>query len=385
VWQIKAADVVLAEWIEFLTLADSALVAEQIAVNVNKVLADSAALADILNFAIGLGKEDTPVFSDAEIRSFTKVLADSAAVIDALSLALTKVLTDAASFADEADKSTGKVASDSASASDIRVNHFYKVAFSGYAIDYFLEDYTEATDYVYFSESQTRAITKVLSDTIGATDDLNGVLADDDQVISLFKSIDHVANISEQKAFSLVKPQSDAFAASDSAALTSGLFKQDAASFLDTQVFSLGLNKTDTASVSDALVLSGTKPLSDSATAADSAVFSVTLNKADAAGFSDAQTFAFTKVLSETPALSDALLFALVKPLSDSASLSESAALQFNRPASDSASISDASVRSPVLGKSDTATFTDSGSLLNQDYCEAYYFAEDYVGTSRTF
>jgi hypothetical protein len=33
----------------------------------------------------------------------------------------------------------------------------------------------------------------------------------------------------------------------------------------------------------------------------------------------------------------------------------------------------------------DSTSASDAGILISQDYCDITYFAEDYVGTSRTF
>lgn len=332
VWQIKTADLVLAEWIEFVVAADTVSISDAAIREFSKVLADAAALTDAIDsFAIALGKADQSVFTDAETREIGKVLADSASLQEAATLALDKALADTATVTDLALLDLSKPLSDSSAFTDARVNHFTKVAFSEYAIDYFLEDYTEATDYVYTTDSQVFAIGKVLSDTIGATDDVNGVLADDDQIIGFFKSLDNVGTISESKAFDLSTPRADAFSVTDSP--------------------SIGLDR----------------PVSDSS------------------AFTDAQVLAIGLGPVEAPNFTDALQYDGAYVLADAASVAESAAIQFSRPASDSFSVSDASVLGFGLGPSDTATFTDSGELLNQDYTEAFYFAEDYVGTSRTF
>jgi hypothetical protein len=331
VWQIKTADLVLAEWIEFVVAADTVLISDAVIQEFSKVLADASALSDALEQAIGLGKTDQATFTDAEIRDLSKVLADSASIQEAATLALDKALADTATVTDQSILDLSKAAEDASAFTDARVNHFTKVAFSEYAIDYFLEDYTEATDYVYTADAQVFAIGKVLSDTIGATDDVNGVLADDDQIIGFFKSLDNVGTVSESKAFDLSTPRADAFSITDSP--------------------SIGLDR----------------PVSDSST------------------FTDAQVLAIGLGPVEAPNFTDALQYDGAYILADAASVAESAALQFSRPASDSFSASDASVLGFGLGPSDTATFTDNGELLNQDYTEAFYFAEDYVGTSRTF
>jgi hypothetical protein len=48
--------------------------------------------------------------------------------------------------------------------------------------------------------------------------------------------------------------------------------------------------------------------------------------------------------------------------------------------------VSDAFAKLTGLVKSDTISSADAGFLLNQDYVDnPFYFADDYVGTKRTF
>jgi hypothetical protein len=331
VLRIETANVVLFEWIEFVTLAEIPFLSDAAVLELQKVLADSAALADEIQRAIGLSKTDAALFSDEETRNIGKVLADAAALSDAATLILAKVLSDTAIATDAATVSVEKPLDDSSSFTDDRINHFTKVAFSGYAIDYFLEDYTEPTDYVYAQDAHVFAFAKTLADAFSATDDVNGVLADDDQIIGFFKSIDHVTQFTDAIAFAAANVLADAAVVTDSPAIA-----------LD-------------------------RPLSDDSTFADALVLASDLGR------------------SEGLDLSDAIVFDLASVQADAASVSDSAALQFSRPASDDFAISDTNVLAFGLGPSDTATYTDSGGLLNQDYTEAFYFAEDYVGTSRTF
>jgi len=59
--------------------------------------------------------------------------------------------------------------------------------------------------------------------------------------------------------------------------------------------------------------------------------------------------------------------------------------MTFVKVRTDVTAISDALaiLKTKILG--DSSAFTDSGSLRNQGYCAFDYFAEDYVGDSRTF
>jgi hypothetical protein len=46
---------------------------------------------------------------------------------------------------------------------------------------------------------------------------------------------------------------------------------------------------------------------------------------------------------------------------------------------------SDTSTRAWDANKADSVSLASSGSLTSQSYCDLSYFAEDYVGESRTF
>jgi hypothetical protein len=154
---------------------------------------------------------------------------------------------------------------------------------------------------------------------------------------------------------------------SESAALELQKVLADSAAFADEVQRAIGLGPIDTPVFSDAQLLHIDKVLADNAV------------------LSEATALALDKLLADTATATDTLALAVGQASSDSASVSEVAAIQFSRPAADSFSIIDAIVRSHGLGKANTASLDDFGSLLNQDYTGTFYFAEDYVGTSRTF
>jgi hypothetical protein len=385
VLRIETANVVLFEWIEFVTLAEIPFFSDEAIFEIQKVLDDTANLVELVELAVSHTRADAALFSDEETRNIGKVLADAAALSDAATLILAKVLSDTAIATDAATVSVAKPLDDSSSFTDDRINHFTKVAFSGYAIDYFLEDYTEPTDYVYAQDAHVFAFAKTLADAFSATDDVNGVLADDDQIIGFFKSIDHVTQFTDAIAFAAANVLADGAVVTDSPAIALDRPLSDSSALTDAAVLSIGLTASEAANFTDARQGAFGKILADGSTVSESVRLGFGLVASDGASFTDGQIFAVGLGLSETPGFADAIQFAGAKSLADAGSVSESAALQFFRPASDSFSITENNVLAFGLGPSDTATFTDSGELLNQDYTEAFYFAEDYVGTSRTF
>jgi hypothetical protein len=142
--------------------------------------------------------------------------------------------------------------------------------------------------------------------------------------------------------------------------------------------------------------------------------FVITNNLFDEAGFAEDYFFDFTKSLVDEATTSDALSYNYHKPLSDTFSTGDSFAHSFVKSVTDlihatddldgEASVEDdqnmsfvkkrsdstfafdnISVKSITKALADAANIADSGSLRGQSYCDFTYFAEDYVGFSRTF
>lgn len=112
-------------------------------------------------------------------------------------------------------------------------------------------------------------------------------------------------------------------------------------------VFSKALQ--DVASPVDSIALGTHKPLADNFSVSDAAIRAVSLAKSDLVQTNDTTSFSFAASRTDSVAVLDSAALEPFKALAD-----------------------------PVIAAS-------AGSLLSQDYCEAFYFAEDYVGTSRTF
>lgn len=162
----------------------------------------------------------------------------------------------------------------------------------------------------------------------------------------------------------------------------------------------------DQVSLSDSDTLNFSKGISDGVAMNDDADIDFDLQKyvTNMAFVSDAKTFDISKALADTATPADALAFALTRPLADSFLLNDTAALINELLKSDSVSTSDSLAKEfaktvtadsisstdtvflePSKAVSDTATPEDAGSLLSQGYCDITYFAEDYVGSSRSF
>jgi hypothetical protein len=170
-----------------------------------------------------------------------------------------------------------------------------------------------------------------------------------------------------------------------------------AASALEAIAKLLGKALQDNASATDAPSKAVSKVATDAATGSDSNAKTVGKNITDqlfstddinGAGADDDQNISFFKVLSHPSFAveSIALLAAYLRSFADTGQAADSAALLAGKNSEDIAGASDADAKLTGLGKSDTISGTDAGYALNQDYVDnAFYFADDYVGTKRTF
>lgn len=117
-------------------------------------------------------------------------------------------------------------------------------------------------------------------------------------------------------------------------------------------VFSVVRYFTDTASATDSISKGVSKPFADSATASD--VFS--------------RIVAFVRSFADTATATDAIAKDAGKGLADTYGATDTVSKEAGK------------------GLADTATMSDSGTVLSQDYVDdPFYFADDYVGTKRTF
>ena len=135
------------------------------------------------------------------------------------------------------------------------------------------------------------------------------------------------------------------------------------------------------------------KALADSASIADAVEVTLVFirNFADATGVSDTQAYTFVKALTDSATTTEQLHFAITKLLTDgvgmvdSFDLNDGATYTFTKALSNVSFVTDAVVRTPQKGVSDAVAASSAGSLRSQGYCDFTYFAEDYVGDSRTF
>ena len=180
----------------------------------------------------------------------------------------------------------------------------------------------------------------------------------DSKVLTFGKALVEQAVVTDQKTFEVGKGLSDSV------------------TFLEefTAVIVFIREFTDSAGVTDAVAIEAIKGLVDAISTSDTQTFDTTKLLQDGVAMNDAfdatdgSQWSFTKGVSNVVFVAESLAKALTKaPFTDDISLLSAISLQPNKHLADN------------LGTG------DSGSLRSQGYADFSYFAEDYVGDSRTF
>lgn len=246
-------------------------------------------------------------------------------------------LTDTANASDSAVKSVGKGLTDVAQASETLVRSFGKtLTDSANPVDVAaITAEKTASDTATPSDAAVLGLNKTLNDTVYATDDIDGIVTDDDQIIQFMKVLSEVVTPTETLVIA------NGFNREFVESAVSG----DAAAKTFIKNLTDAVNVTDVADVSNAKVE----------------------NPSDGSSVSDQAVLGVEKVFTESPTASDAAFVEFMKGLAEAPTATDSAVIEAGKALIDSTSASDA------------------GTLISQGYCDITYFAEDYVGTSRTF
>jgi hypothetical protein len=225
-----------------------------------------------------------------------RLLTDAVSAVESITKTLFKSFSDSASSSDEintkgvgkglqesstasesASLSTGKSLTDSGSAADT----LNKLDFGKNPIDT-----PVSTDQI-----NSFAMTKLLTNSVGVTDDLDGqAVPDDDQTIQFVKARSEVAYVAESTAFSYGKPLSDSFAAAEAHTYSFGKISADTAVSTEALSYAGGKSLTDSSAVTEATVIAFTRPLSDGSSAAEADVKSFGKSSSDSASSSDSGT-----------------------------------------------------------------------------------------------
>jgi len=149
----------------------------------------------------------------------------------------------------------------------------------------------------------------------------------------------------------------------------------------------------DGVSITEQIALDTTVSFTDSVSFTEVFVATLTYIRSfsDAISTSDQTTIAFSKPLTDSATPTDALQYVITKYLADGVAINDSFAATdgllyaFSKFTSNVVFAQDSIVLFPNKVFSDMILAQDAGSLRSQGYCDFSYFAEDYVGESRTF
>lgn len=202
------------------------------------------------------------------------------------------------------------------------------------------------------SDSQFVEISKNIIDVVSATDDVDGLASVlDDQQIQFFKVIRESIQSSET-----IAPVLDGIR-----------------------------GPSESPSLDDTPRINLTKVISEQLTVSELFVFGRAFEEGDSAGFSESSVFAIGKGLSDSGLFSESVSVNYDKLLIDQAGIEDSPRMSLAKLLNESGIATDVLVKSASKGLSDSPLVGDSGSVTIQDYCDPSYFAQDYVGDSRTF
>jgi hypothetical protein len=304
-----------------------------------KTLTDDASFAEDATTQFTKALNDIGVFTDDEVFAFAKQLNDTGRAIDARALNLQKpVAGNVASAEDETFVLAKKVKEDTAAVGEqINTRAFSKGLSDESPV---IESFAAATgkplsDNASAHDDEVVSTAKTVEDNVNVSDDVDGAAnLDDDQELSVFKQITKTARVSEQltRRVDFVRSFADEPTVADTPSLRVG------------------------------------RPVVDAA--------AVNANLFERA---------FTKTNLDNLVLTETLVVDSAKILYDTSSAADLKSLRVSTPHSDTSATTDVAFRAPTKVLTELVPSTDAGSLRSQGYADFTYFAEDYVGASRTF
>jgi hypothetical protein len=383
------------------------------ALSMNKSMVELALLNDILQNVVSVIKEDAVTASELFVLEMLKQYSDSLLAMDNTSKSIYKSLISYIATSEEFD-----------------------AALEGQAFRN-LDNYTDITDAISFQLS-------VFKDYLEAVLTLDVAALSGSKVFSEQAFITQVFNlvlslskleelvVGDLSTMLLDKYTEDTASAIDAAIKSSGLDKSDSIGISDDTNYSTNKYVIETADVSDTEVRSFTKSIMsyislfdeiDTLIAGD--IARTVDNYTDVNDFISFTIVSFkehlevqavvdtiinnlTKVFSDSTTLTDGQLFSITKTVVEILSLSNIAQKLFSKYLLEQLSLSESTAKSLTKDLLDTisatdifdytngevaegsfftntATISDGGTANIQDYVEANYFAEDYVGTNHTF
>lgn len=240
-------------------------------------------------------------------------------------------------------------------------------------------------DEVFVTDASFRTVGKTLTETFASTDYITSksfglakqdIISTPDFIIRTLEFIRRFTDTTtpvEALSYTFSRPLADTFATTELKSFT--LARPLFSSFSNTDFVTTALTKNNSESIPmlDASTRSVNKGLTDTFSHTDSTTRSVAKVLAHAVATSDAYNKVIGRVINDGFAMND------------SADLADGITYQSVKYITNLAFVTDSSTRAWSANKTDSVNLGSSGSLTSQSYCDLSYFAEDYVGQSRTF
>lgn len=331
--------VYFAKYFDNFTIADGSGAQDGAVFAFFKTLTDDAGIAESATTQFTKALNDIGVFSDEDVFAMVKRLTDTSRVADAYAAGLQKPLSDNITSAeDETFVLTKKVKGDEAVLGDqINTRGVEKPLTDEAPVSelHTAQVSKPQSDNASAGDAERIDATKALLDRVNVSDDVDGEASIlDDQELSVFKQVTKVARVDDQftRQVGFTRYYTDRYEVSD--------------------LPSIGLNR----------------PVLDVATVGV-----------------DLFEHVFTKTNVDNLELTESLVVDFTKLLYDEPSAADQTSLHVSTPHSDTSAITDVAFRAPTKVLTELTATTDAGSLKSQGYSDLTYFAEDYVGASRTF
>jgi hypothetical protein len=371
---------------------DSNNIADVLSKALAKYITDNASAFDSIDVLLASGltrtDSDVSITSDVLIASIFKLLnestnlsetlryifgkgvADSGTTDDLSQISVIKNNTDLINYLDVFNKSASIFLSDTITATDT----FNDLISSGLTYD----DADTPTTY----EVLATTVFKSLNDSTNISESLQKDLARlvnessiviDSNVLSIGKHLDEIGFVDETLSTSFAKALNDLSSVSESLSKNALVTYEDFSFVSDLRSFFINLIKTESTNSADVFSNSSDKNVIDTSVTLDSLIKDIGINLQDGA------------LVSEL--LTSQSLGALQTERSDNSNISDLLNItgDFWTSGDNEFNVSELLVKTVNLSRIDTGVTSDTGTLNIQNYVDAGYFSEDYVGTNYNF
>lgn len=253
------------------------------------------------------------------------------------------------------------------------------------------------------AETDTSGRFQFVPEVVVATDGLRYVLA------KLFG--DSLSAVSATRIEFEKAPIQDSVALAETIAKFLTFFRtfSEAQGLTDATVLSIGRAIADAVTMVEQRSMSFSRPVFDTYTTNDNVAKSFSRTLTDSYAVAELYSMAFSRPVTDSAAVADAVLTVLHKTIFDSFFVQDDAirfvqkllgdgvamndgfdagdgaVYSFSKGVSNVTIVADATAKTPSKGLTEQLALADSGYLVQQDYCDITYFADDYVGVKTLF